>query len=234
MASVAEILAFAEEETPLDVIGIADHDQVRGALDAVEQRAGRPGGRVAVVVGTEISASWGRHVLAYFFSEPYPTAPFPRFRGLLETVSRVADAGGVLVVPHALSGLVPSLGERALARLLAAPAARDAVVGVEICSGVVGGRRGEARLRRLNQAWWHLAELGSSDAHHLPQLGSGYTSFRGSTPLELLEGLRSRTTGAHWGAAVHVGAATHARQGWRSLIQKPVRELRGVFARRDR
>src|SRR6266545_6939814 len=55
MATVAEILAFAEDETALDVIGIADHDQVRGALDAVERRASRTGGRVAVVVGTEIS-----------------------------------------------------------------------------------------------------------------------------------------------------------------------------------
>src|SRR5688572_3739087 len=107
MMTVPELLAYVTERTALDVIAVTDHDQIRGALDAAERCAGTPGGRIQAVVGTEISSSWGRHVVALFFREPYPTSPFPRFRGLRETAARVHDAGGVLVLPHALSVLVP-------------------------------------------------------------------------------------------------------------------------------
>src|SRR5687767_12600673 len=161
MMEVPALLAHAAERADLDVIAITDHDQVRGALEAAEHSAGLPGNKLSVVVGTEISASWGRHVVALFFHEPYPTVPFPRFRGLRQTAARVRDSGGILILPHALSALVPSVGERALAHLLLDPAARRTTVGIEVCSGVVAGRQAEARLRRLNAATWQLAEVGS-------------------------------------------------------------------------
>ena len=229
MMTVPELLSHVSDETPLDVVAVTDHDQIRGALDAVEWCAGAPGNRVRAVVGTEISASWGRHVVALFFQEPYPTAPFPRFRGLRDTAARVRDAGGVLVLPHVLSVLVPSVGQRALRHIMADPIARSVLVGVEICSGVVGGRAAEPRLRRLNADEWGLAEVGSSDAHHLSQIGSAFTEFPGHTPGELARALGERTTIAQWGDGRRVGVPllTHARQGWRSLVLKPARELRG-------
>ena len=230
MMDVPALLAHAAERTDLDVIAIADHDQVRGALEAVERCAGLHGSSLSVVVGTEISASWGRHLIALFFDEPYPTTPFPRFRGLRQTAARVRDAGGVLILPHALSALVPSVGERALAHLLQDPGARLTTVGIEVCSGVVGGRRAEARLRRLNAENWRLAEVGSSDAHHLDQVGSAFTEFPGSSAADLQRALTERTTTAHWGAAAAgIPLLSHARQGWRSLVLKPARELRGAL-----
>ena len=230
MMDVPRLLAHISDRTDLDVIAIADHDQVRGGLEAVERSAGMRGRRVAVVVGTEISASWGRHVVALFFHEPYPTVPFPRFQGLRRTAARVRDAGGVLILPHALSALVPSVGERAMAHLLGDRAARETTVGVEVCSGVVGGRRAEERLRRLNASAWRLAEVGSSDAHHLDQVGSAYTAFPGTSAAELERALLDRTTTARWAdATVHVPLLSHARQGWRSLVVKPARELRGAL-----
>ena len=227
MMAVPALLEHVAEQTSLDVIAITDHDQVRGALEAAERSAGQPGGRPGVVVGTEISASWGRHVVALFFREPYPTAPFPRFRGLRETAARVTDAGGVLILPHALSPLVPSVGERALRRLLHDAGARRAIVGVEVCSGVVWGRWAEERLRRLNAAEWGLAEVGSSDAHHLHQVGSVFTEFDGRSTADLARSLERRTTRARWGEAVRVPMGSHARQGWQSLVLKPIREVRG-------
>lgn len=230
MATVPEILTYAQRETDLDVIAIADHDQVRGALDAVEWCAGRPDSRLQAVVGTEISAAWGRHLLALFFAEPYPTTPFPRFRSLRSTVAMVHDAGGVVVVPHPLSPLVPSVGERTLRALLAHQP--PGLVGVEICSSIVGGRRTEPRLRRLNETAWHLASMGNSDAHHLAQLGSAYTSFPGCSSNDLYQALRDRTTEAHWGSGYHIPLRRHLQQNWRSLVLKPVRELREAVARR--
>src|SRR5438094_274782 len=49
MADVPELLDYVESETDLDIIGIVDHDDVRGALAAREQGATRtscrPSGR---------------------------------------------------------------------------------------------------------------------------------------------------------------------------------------------
>src|SRR6266540_4510596 len=118
MATVREVMEFAAGETDLDVIAITDHDQIGGALEAVEWCAGQHGTRLQPVVGTEISAGWGRHVLALFFTEPYPTQPFPRFRSLAHTAAMVHDAGGLVAVPHPLSALVPSIGQRAFTALL--------------------------------------------------------------------------------------------------------------------
>ena len=100
MASVEAVLDFAEQHTALDVVAVADHDQVRGALAALEWVAARPSARVEVVFGTEISASWGRHLLAYFFEPPFPTKPFPRHRSLGYTTALVHDHGGIVVIPH--------------------------------------------------------------------------------------------------------------------------------------
>jgi predicted metal-dependent phosphoesterase TrpH len=232
MGTVPELLRHAERHTDLDVVAIADHDQVRGALEAVEWCAGRPGGRLRAVVATEISAAWGRHLLALFFAEPYPTVPFPRFRSLEGTIGAVHDAGGVVVVPHPFSPLVPSVGRRTLARLVAARPERpelDALRGMEVCSGVVGGRLLETRLRR-ESAVYRLAALGNSDAHHVVQLGAAVTRFPGRTPADLRRAIAARTTRAVWGVAGRVTLEEHARQGWRSLVVKPVRELRAAVA----
>jgi predicted metal-dependent phosphoesterase TrpH len=229
MASVREIMAYAEERTQLDVIAIADHDQVRGALEAVEWCAGRPRCRVQAIVATEISAAWGRHLLAFFFQEPYPTRPFPRHRSVRRTIQLVEDAGGVVAIPHPLSVLVPSIGERALEGLLGGVAGLTAVHAVEVCSRVVGGRRAEGRLRRLNDTVWGLASLGNSDAHHIQQIGSAFTSFPGRSVAELQRAILERTTLAHWGETPQVSVLDHARQNWRSLVVKPIRELRAVL-----
>jgi hypothetical protein len=235
LATVPQILAHAEAETDLDILAIADHDQVRGALEAVEWCAGRPGGRLQAIVATEISAAWGRHVLALFFAPPYPTSPFPRYKSLAETASRVHDAGGVIVLPHPFSALVPSVGERTLTRLLRQRKARPelrVVQGLEVCSGVVGGRRMEPRLRRVNAGRWRLAPVGSSDAHHLAQIGTARTRFAGRTPEALREALATGATEARWGPEGTVTLRQHARQGWVSLVLKPARELRAAVAPR--
>lgn len=235
MAPVADVLRYVEAETALDVVAIADHDQVGGALEAVEWCAGRAAGRVRAIVATEISSAWGRHVLALFFQAPFPERPFPRFRPLAETLARVEDAGGLAVVPHPLSPLVPSLGRRTLDATLRLPCPARVLQGIEVCSGVVGGRRTSAALRRLNAARWGLAEVGNSDAHHLAQIGSAFTAFPGDTPADLRAALLERTTRAEWGHVPRIHPLAHVRQNVRSLILKPARELRAaVRSRRPR
>lgn len=229
LASASEIMEYAQEQTALDIIAIADHDQVGGALEAVAWCTRHPAARVRAIVATEISTAWGRHLLALFFQPPFPRRPFPRFRPVAETVALVHAAGGIVVVPHPLSLLVPSLGRRTLTRLLGAQVPVEAL---EVCSGAIGGRRKEPLVRALNAAAWHLAPLGSSDAHHLAQIGSAYTSFPGRSPADLQRAILARATGAHWGPAARVPLAAHAYQSWRSLVVKPARELWQALAAR--
>jgi hypothetical protein len=219
----------AEAAGTLDLVAIADHDQVRGALEAVEWCAGRPGGAINAIVATEVTTAWGRHVLALFFEPPFPTVPLPRFRSLPRTIRQIEELGGLAVIPHPLSNFVPSVGKRSLSHLLHRHGLTYTLCGIEVCSGVVGGRRAVAHLRHLNATRWDLAEIGGSDAHHVEQIGLAYTTFPGTTPGDLCRAIRQRATGAHWGAPVQVSARAHARQNWRSLIVKPARELRAAL-----
>ena len=227
MASVEAVLEYAEQHTALDVVAIADHDQVRGALAALDWVAARPSARVEVVFGTEISASWGRHLLAYFFEPPFPTKPFPRHRSLGYTTALVHDHGGIVVIPHPLCRWTPSVGQRALTRLLAQAVP---IAGLETCNASVAARGLAPRIRRLNDEYWQLPELGSSDAHHLAQIGSGLPEFPGSTVADLAGALRAGTVRARWGAATTpVGLHDHARQAFRALAVKPLRELKDAL-----
>ena len=227
MASVEAVLDYAEYHTALDVVAIADHDQVRGALAALDWVAARPSARLEVVFGTEISASWGRHLLAYFFEPPFPTKPFPRHRSLGYTAALVHDHGGIVVIPHPLCRWTPSVGQRALTRLLAQAVP---IAGIEACNASVAARGLAPRIRRLNDEHWRLPELGSSDAHHLAQIGSGLTEFPGATPADLAGALRAGTVRARWGeAAAAVRVRDHARQAFRALAVKPLRELKEVL-----
>jgi hypothetical protein len=96
----------------------------------------------------------------------------------------------------------------------------------------VGGRRMEPRLRRVNAGRWRLAPVGSSDAHHLAQIGTARTRFAGRTPEALREALATGATEARWGPEGTVTLRQHARQGWVSLVLKPARELRAAVAPR--
>ena len=68
--SIPKILDFVEHQTDLDIIAIADHDDVRGAHEARELAA-RRNYRVQVIMGTEITTRQG-HLLALFVERDFP------------------------------------------------------------------------------------------------------------------------------------------------------------------
>src|SRR5690242_1443182 len=88
--SIPKILEFVEHHTDLDIIGIADHDDVRGAHEARELAA-RRNYRVQVVMCTEITTRQG-HLLALFVERD-----FPMLRNLRASVEMVYEAGGLVV-----------------------------------------------------------------------------------------------------------------------------------------
>jgi predicted metal-dependent phosphoesterase TrpH len=210
MADVPELLDYVEEQTQLDIIGIVDHDDVRGALAAREKWA-RGRYRFEVVTGIEVTAQEG-HVLALWVDEPVPSLV-----PLEQIVSEVRSQGGIGVVPHPLSWLTRSIGARTLQRHA------ELFDGIEIACCSPAARVSVKRAAALNRSLG-LAEMGGSDAHFLQSIGSAYTEFDGKTAKELKDAIISRTTRAAYGTPVAWGAIgldQIVRQTWRGISATP-------------
>src|SRR3990170_738117 len=111
MAEIPELLDYVEGHTDLSVIAITEHDDLRPALAAREALA-RRGGRCALVAGEEVTTIEG-HLLALYIEEPVPS-----LKRLLPTLEAVHRQGGLCIIPHPLSWLTRSIGERSIARVL--------------------------------------------------------------------------------------------------------------------
>jgi len=211
----------------LDVVAITDHDTVEGALEAREivLRERLP---IEVIVGIEVTAGRGVHMLALFVEER-----LPMMQSAAQTVKRIAALGGIALAPHPLTVLTPSMGEGLIDSLLAA---HLPLSGVETINPSPAGRPG-ARVIALNKKWG-LAEFGGSDAHFLPHIGAAYTEFPGRTAADFRHALEERTTRARRDdkPLARIALRDYARQSTRSMvvnpIQKVVRKLRPETASR--
>ena len=219
LASPEEILLSAEA-AGMDLIALTDHDDIRGAF-VLRDLAAKSGSNVEVVPGIEVTTRSG-HLLALFVEDE-----IPMFRPLNETVSAIHRGGGVAIVPHPLSYLTFSVGERAL-RALAARGDDDSFVdGMEIRNPSYAGRVRVQRARWLNTHVLRVAETGSSDAHHAKLVGTAWTEFPGQGAAALRAAIAGRTTtaaGRPWTLREHLDGA--AEQQWRSMIRDPYKRAR--------
>src|SRR3989442_6628536 len=216
--SLEQILDHVETRTDLDVIALTDHDAVRPAM-AMRELAARSGARVQVVIGIEVTTRSG-HLLALFVDKD-----IPMLRPLRETVRLIHECGGLAVVPHPLSYLTFSIGERALRRLAADG---ERVDGVETMNPSIAGRVRAARAAILNRDTIRAAETGSSDAHRAVLVGTAWTEVPGHTAEDVRRAIIDRTTvanGKPWGVRDHLHRV--AQQQWRSMVVAPVQKARG-------
>jgi predicted metal-dependent phosphoesterase TrpH len=209
----------AAERAHLDVIALTDHDDIRGSYQAREEAA-RRSSPVAVVTGSEVTTRSG-HLLALFIEDEVPM-----LRPLAETVALVHEMGGIAVVPHPLSYLTFSVGERALRELAARSDPATAVDGIEVRNPSYAGRVRASRAAWLNTHALHLAETGSSDAHHANLVGTAWTEFAGMTADDLRHAISTRTTvaaGRRWTLREHLDGAVE--QQWRSMLRDPAKRV---------
>jgi predicted metal-dependent phosphoesterase TrpH len=217
--SPAEILAAAEERG-LDLIALTDHDDIRGSF-LMRDLAAKGGSPVTVITGIEVTTRAG-HLLALFVEDE-----IPMLRPLAETVMAIHRAGGIAIVPHPLSYLTFSVGERALRTLAARGDAASFIDAIEVRNPSYAGRvRGE-RARQLNEHVLRVAESGSSDAHHAKLVGTAWTEFPGDGVDALRAAIQARTTraeGRSWTLREHLdGVMT---QQWRSMVRDPYKRAR--------
>ena len=192
MATIEQVLAYAEDQTLLNVIAVTDHEDASGGLRARELAAKR-GYRLQVIPGAEITTLHG-HLLALFI-ESTPKS----FRGVESTVEMVHAQGGLAVVPHPMSWLTRSVSRRTLDRIMAPGEPGIAFDAIETANpSPAGALTGEAA-RHLNARVWRLAEVGGSDAHHLAHVACGWTEFPGETAADLKTAITTGTTSARMG-----------------------------------
>ncbi len=214
MSHAPELLDYVERSTDLDLIAITDHDDVRGALLALEAHA-RGRYSFAVVPGIEVTTRSG-HLLALWVTEPIAS-----FRPLDATVAAIHAAGGLAVVPHPFSPATRSVGQRTLERLLAIGDPEITPDGIEVSNPTLAGVLTGNRPRTRNREAYSLAETGGSDAHFVQAIGSGVTVFASSSRDTRAEDLRAAILERRTSGDVRP-APTLRQLGARRLVQQQV------------
>ena len=216
MAGIPELLAYVEEHTDLDVIAVTEHDDLRAAREAREAWA-RGRYRFEVILGEEVTTTEG-HLLALFIEETVAS-----LRPLAPTLAEVHRQGGLCVIPHPMSWLTRSVGQRAIERMLREDADGVSFDAMER-SASPAARVTATKAHRLNHDRYHLAEVGGSDAHFLQAIGTSHTVFDGTTAEELRAAIVARETHAVAGAHPsmrQLGLVQVARQQWRGILATP-------------
>jgi predicted metal-dependent phosphoesterase TrpH len=222
-ASAAEILDHVERFLDLDVIAIADHERIEGALEC-QRLARERGSRVAVVVGEEVTTRSG-HLLGLFLQ-----ARLKRNQRVETTVAEIHEQGGLAIVPHPFSAFTLGMRKHAILRV---HQSTDRLVYWDALEGYnpsTAGRFGRAATLRL-AAELGLAIVGNSDSHTLDTVGDGRTYFAGSTAEDYRRALLELSTsgscsdwgfvreGFIYGRQVRKQARDVARWGRRTLLK---------------
>ncbi len=184
--TVSGILQYASTIADLDVIAITDHDEIDGALEAVELA---PEFGIEVIPGSEITTAEG-HLLALFIEKR-----IPKDLSLLDTLSLIHQQGGIAIAAHPAARWVPSLSEAAIQHALLHQEAREVLVGIESCNAGLIHRPSNSNAARIAEEV-NLASCGSSDSHVFWTVGTAVTSFPGIRAKELRNALVNRTTRA--------------------------------------
>ncbi|HKP54493.1 MAG TPA: PHP-associated domain-containing protein [Chloroflexia bacterium] len=225
LASVQQIFDYVEHHTDLDIIAITDHDDIRGAMQALELAERRKGDyRFQVIPGNEITTRHG-HLLALFV-----TREFPMLKSLEASMAAVYEAGGLAIAPHPLSWLTASIREK---QLLAVHSGKYKFHGIETFNPSYAGRVAHERVKELNAKVLRLPEFGGSDAHANSMIGMGYTTFPGTTIEDLLQAMKERTTVA---GGTFMTLRDHGRIAapnmWKSMIVHPTFKVKRAVLRR--
>jgi predicted metal-dependent phosphoesterase TrpH len=184
-SSVPAVLCRAKT-IGLDVIAITDHDEINGALLALELA---PTYGIEVIPGIEVSTSEGDLIALNI------TERVPRDLPLVDTVLKVADLGGFCIAPHPMAG---GLGMKSLSAFSTMNAIRNpnlacTLLGIETCNATALDRKSSYSARILAERL-KITQLGNSDAHTVDAIGLAVTEFEGSTAIDLLTAIREGKT----------------------------------------
>jgi len=217
MVTPAE-LVDAAVKAHLDLIAVTDHDTMASVNEARER--GEAAG-IAVVAGQEVTTAWPAqtHIMGWFLNKP-----LKRGMSVEDTVDAIHDQGALAIVPHPFMPVYfGSIQPGMLRRLIE----RHEVDGIELMFTPPIGARRRKQLKAFYAANRDRlgAAVGGSDSHF-----GGYDMGRVVTEYDgdFRTSIQKRTTvprSNRDGEGVPVGLVL--RQQWRSMVELPVRRLRG-------
>ncbi|HEY1350067.1 MAG TPA: CehA/McbA family metallohydrolase [Ktedonobacteraceae bacterium] len=216
-ASPARVIEEAMHRR-LALIAVTDHDHLEGAR-RVEELLAQQSRPLQLITGVEVSTRQG-HLLGLFVQK----APRPG-RPVEESIEAIKAQGGLVIIPHPLGRLVPSLSRKKIDALLEHGYQID---GIEVYNPTPANAAMRATVRTANQDW-QLAETGGSDAHFWQHIGSAYTLFPGTTPQEFRQALLARSVraGGQEQPPVRLSPAVYVAQcAWSWFVDPPRRVAR--------
>jgi predicted metal-dependent phosphoesterase TrpH len=187
-ASVAAVLKRAQQ-IGLDILAITDHDEIKGALKAVELA---PNYGIEVIPGIEITTAEG-DLLALNITEMVE-----RGQSLIDTVLKVGELGGFCIAPHPMAGGfgMKSLSAYSIMKALRNRDVARVLIGIETYNATTLDRMSNHYAHILGERLG-IAKLGNSDAHVAEAVGLGATEFEGHTSQDLLRAIRKGKTSVH-------------------------------------
>jgi predicted metal-dependent phosphoesterase TrpH len=187
-ASVPAVLTRAKQ-IGLDVIAITDHDEIAGALKALELA---PQYSVEVIPAIEVTTAEG-DLLALNI-----TQKIARDLPLIETILKVGELGGFCIAPHPMAGGfgMKSLSAYSILRALRNPDVVRVLIGIETYNATTIDKMSN-RYAHILGSRLNLAQTASSDAHVVEAIGLGATEFEGHTAQDLINALHGGNVGQH-------------------------------------
>ena len=186
LATIEQLLDYVVRETDLDLIAVTDHEDATGGHRAREAAA-RRGLNLEVVVGAEVTTNQG-HLLAIGIER----SPRP-FRSIERTLEEIHAQGGLAIAPHPQSWLTRSISTRTIDRLQRLAETGITFDALETANPSPAGKVTRAKAIAAARRW-NLAETGSSDAHHLLHVATGWTRFEGHGFEALRHAIAARAT----------------------------------------
>ena len=172
-----------------------------------------------MVVGEEVT-TLGGHLLGLYLDRPIRP-----YRSLRTSILAVHEAGGLAIPAHPLVPYPLCAQGWVLRRLLDDPDPAARPDGLETFNPTSLGKPWHRRVVRFADDHG-MAHVGNSDAHALEAIGTGWTTFPGSTAAELRQRDRDR----------HDRARRHLPRDGRAArdVRQPAAQARPRRARRGR
>jgi predicted metal-dependent phosphoesterase TrpH len=211
-------LVEAAKAAQLDLIAVTDHDTMESVKET--RSRGEEAG-VIVVAGQEVTtrAPAQTHMLGWFLEKP-----IKRGMSIEDTVDAIHAQGGLAIVPHPFMPVYfGSIQPGMLRRLLE----RHPVDGIEMVATVPIGK---LRRRKLDVFYAANRErlgaaIGASDCHFgIHDIAQAVTEYDGDFRQAVIERM---TTPIRISTRRSVPASLAVRQQWRSMVELPLRRLRG-------
>ena len=217
MVTPAELVEAALA-AKLDLIAVTDHDTMESVKET--QARGEQAG-VIVVAGQEVTtrAPAQTHILGWFLEKP-----IKRGMSIEDTVDAIHAQGGLAIVPHPFMPVYfGSIQPGMLRRLLE----HHLVDGIEIVATVPLGK---LRRRKLDEFYAANrdrlgAAIGASDCHFgIYDIAQAVTEYDGDFRKAVID---CTTIPRRVSKQRSVPASLAMRQQWRSMVELPLRRLRG-------